>query len=133
VKKAEIRNSSRNKTILGSKTDDIVQTNSTGMIKYDMFSGQKFDGVLIQFFVEHLDKCETGDKVSAQVALKGVISVVLPDEERAISSDDPNEPIELIISPQSVISRMTIDFFMNLYVNKAIVGLKSKIQDIWES
>jgi DNA-directed RNA polymerase beta subunit len=102
-------------------------------IQYNKLFGQEFDGVLLQFFVSHVDECTVGDKISAQVALKGVISQVLGDDQRPYTEGDKEDPIDLIVSPMSVVSRMTVDLFFNLYANKVLVELKKKCKKIWNN
>jgi DNA-directed RNA polymerase beta subunit len=126
-------NKNRSKIMLSNKSDDIVQVSQMSQVKYDKLFGQTFDGILIQFFISHIDQCTTGDKISAQVALKGVISTVLSDDERPYTEENPKKPIDLVVSPMSIISRMTVDLFYNLYGNKLLVELKEKCRDIWES
>jgi DNA-directed RNA polymerase beta subunit len=123
-------NKARSSMIQSTKTDDIVYIYETEETKYQKVLGNDFDGILFQFFVSHLDECTAGDKVSSQVALKTVLSTVLPDDQRPLSEYN-DEPIDLVISPMSVISRMTVDFFYNLYCNKVLVELKKQCSDIW--
>jgi hypothetical protein len=123
VIKAYIReNRARADVVAKTKTEDVVYVHHTEQTTYDKVLGKEFDGVLIQFFVSHLDECKQGDKVSAQVALKGVISQVLDDDERPLSEHD-DVPVDLVMSPMSVVSRMTVDLFYNLYCNKVLVEL----------
>lgn len=118
----------RSKILDRSKSDDIIEVSSTEQLKYDTIYGQTFDGVLIQFFISHLDECGQGDKLAAQVALKGVISTVLEEDEQP--RDESDEPIDLVLTPLSFTNRMTSDFHKNLYTNKILVELKKKVGKI---
>jgi len=125
-------NEKRANIVNDTKTDDIVNINRTDMTRYQKINGQEFDGVLIQFFLSHKDYCESGDKISAQVALKSVISTVIP-QDKAPQSSHTDGDINMVFSPLSVISRMTVDEYLNLYCNKVLVELKRKCQNIWNS
>jgi len=131
IKKYIKQNKQRTNTVLDSKSDDIIYTHHTDETKYAKVLGQEFDGLLIQFFVSHSDNCKSGDKISFESALKGIISEVWEEDERPTSTYD-DKPIEAVLSPLSVISRMTIDFFYKLYCNKVIVSLKDECEKIWK-
>jgi len=125
-------NKQRAEIVNKTKTDDIVNVRRTEMTTYRKYAGQDFDGVLIQFFLSHEDNCDVGDKVSAQVALKGVISTIIP-QEKAPQSKNTEGDVDMILTPLSVISRMTVDLYSNLYTNKCLVELKNQCRDIWNS
>jgi hypothetical protein len=124
-------NRRRSDIVRRHQSDDIVQISQMDQTKYEKLFGQEFDGVLLQFFVSHVDECTVGDKISAQVALKGVISQVLDDSVRPYAAGSKGDPIDLVVSPMSVISRMTVDLYANLYTNKILVELKRSCGRIW--
>ena len=74
-----------------------------------------------------------GDKMTFQTALKGVISKVLTDSESPVSEYRSDEIIEAIETPTGIISRMCIDFYSILWVNKVLVEVGKQIKEIWES
>ena len=125
-------NERRSKVVRNAKSDDIVQVAATEQIEYPKIFGKEFDGLLIQFFIRHVDNFYSGNKISFQVALKSINSTII-DEKDAPYSDFDQEKIDLAVSPMSYISRMTNDFYMNLYCNKTIIGLKKACKKIWTS
>ena len=126
-------NKKREEIVLKTKTDDILDIANTSPVDYTKLFGQDFDGIFIQIFISHKDTLNQGDKVSAQVALKGTIGNVLKKEEAPLPEYRPDKPVQVCLSPLSVISRMVTDFSSVLYCNKAIIGLKEKCQEIWKS
>ena len=128
VKSSHASSQSRLKVMQGSKSSDILALSSSEQIQYDTLYGQTFDGVLIQFFISHLDVCGQGDKLAAQVALKGVVSIVTDDIETPLDRND--KPIDMIVGTLSFVNRMTSDFHKNLYCNKILVELKEQVKKI---
>ena len=93
--------------------------------------GTEYDGVLIIFFIEYLDEMGIGDKLTFQTALKGVVSKVFSEEESPISEYRSENNVEAILTPTGVISRMTLDIYSNLYINKVLIELGQQIKEIW--
>ncbi|QXN67858.1 hypothetical protein FPHOBKDP_00104 [Listeria phage LPJP1] len=96
----------------------------------DKIKGNDVDGLLIEFYIEYEDNLSTGDKVTYYTALKTVISDVFPEGEEPFAESDPEEHIEAVLSPLSVISRMTQDVYLTLYTNKALINLKKQIGEM---
>ena len=92
--------------------------------------GEEFDGLLIEMFVEYKDELGVGDKVSFNTALKTVVSDVFPKGEEPYSDFRPDEPIDAFLSPLSVVSRMTTDYFSLALTNKVLIELKRSIDAI---
>ena len=92
--------------------------------------GEEFDGLLIEIFVEYEDELGVGDKISFNTALKTVVSDVFPEGEEPFSDFRPDEPIDAFLSPLSVVSRMTTDYFSLALTNKVLIELKRSIADI---
>jgi len=95
--------------------------------------GQEIDGLLIEFYIEYEDELSVGDKVATATALKSIISDVIKQDEYPYAESTPNEPIELILSPLSIISRMTVDIYAQMMVNNAIIGLKEEVRKLYYS
>lgn len=93
----------------------------------DKINGNDIDGLLLEFYIEYEDELSIGDKVSFSTALKTVVSDVIESGEEPYSEYKPDEEIEAILSPLSVVSRMTGDLFCILFLNKALLGLKDNI------
>jgi RNA polymerase Rpb2, domain 6 len=114
-------------------TSDATSVNIRPMRKQKGFKikGTEVDGLLIEIYVEYDDELGVGDKVTYYTALKTIISDVIKKGEEPFSENDPDEEIEAIMSPLSIVSRMTVDIYSALYLNKALVHLKKQIGDIY--
>jgi hypothetical protein len=102
-------------------------------IDNEKIKGKEMEGVLIEYYIRHLDKSKTGDKVVYGTAIKTIISDVIPAGQEPYSELNPNENIDAIFTPLSVVSRMTTDSYCMLYTNKLIKGMKDKMREIWNS
>lgn len=72
------------------------------------------------------------DKVTYGTALKTIVSDVFEPGEEPFAESDPNDYLDAIFPPCSLVGRMTIDFFFQFYLNKAIMGLGDEITKIWK-
>ncbi len=83
-------------------------------------------GVLmqIQVFVAQTRKVQVGDKLSGRHGNKGVISVVLPEEDMPFMED--GTPVDIILNPLGVPSRMNIGQLFETHLGMAakILGMK---------
>ena len=113
----------------GAAHDEPIRVNAPQFITRDKVNGEPVDGVLIQFLIRVRDVAAPGDKYTVSVPLKGVISRVLEKGEEPFSED--GKQIDYIISPLSIVSRMTSDAFLQLYGNAAVVGLKESVLKIF--
>lgn len=116
-----------NKETLPSLDVDVAAVEK---INSEKIKGEKVDGVLIEIFTEYEDDLSIGDKVSFYGACKTVIADVTPPEESPYSERNPQEEIEAIFSPLSIVSRMTVDIYMALFTNKALIELKRKVKEL---
>lgn len=117
---------------LGIKTSSI-KLPSTDMQTNKKIEGTEYDGVLINFYIEHLDRVGIGDKITYSTALKGVVSKVLPKDESPVSEYRSEEVVEGILTPTGIISRMCLDIYSIAYINKVLIELGKQIKEIWES
>ena len=106
-----------------------IQTPRTTKFPTAKIVTKEVDGLLIRFYVKHEDTMKIGDKATFATALKGIVSEIHPYGMENTSTFRPNEHIDAIISPLSVVSRMTQDVFSLLYVQKILIELKLKIQE----
>jgi RNA polymerase Rpb2, domain 6 len=115
-------------------TDDVTSANLHPTQKQDGYKikGVEVDGLLIEIYIEYDDELGVGDKVTYYTALKTIISDVIPQGEEPFSENDPDENIEAIMSPLSIISRMTIDIYGALYLNKTLIHLKREVEKIYK-
>lgn len=99
-------------------------------INSDKIKGEKVDGVLIEVYTEYEDDLSIGDKISFYGACKTVVSDVIPPDQSPYSESRPDEEIEAVFSPLSIVSRMTVDIYMALFTNKALIELKRKVKEM---
>jgi len=90
--------------------------------------GDKLDvGVIkkIQVSVAQLRKAQVGDKLAGRHGNKGVISVILPEEEMPFLED--GTPVDIILSPLGIISRMNIGQVLESHLGIAAKKLGYKV------
>lgn len=118
------------RAIFGEKVKDVKDTSlrlehgrKGKVIKIKIFSrekGHKLEpGVIkrIEVEVAELRKIQAGDKLAGRHGNKGVISKVLPIEDMPFMED--GTPIDLIINPLSIISRMNLGQLMEAHLSLA--------------
>lgn len=88
-------------------------------------------GVIINIYIEYIDELGMGDKITYNTALKGVVSKVLSKDEAPLCDYRPEEPIEAILTPTGIISRMTTDIYSFIYSTKVLVECGKQIREIW--
>lgn len=91
------------------------------------------DGIMFEFFIEYYQELGIGDKIIYGTALKTIVSKVLEKGEEPYSDYRPDEPVEAVLSPLSINSRMTLDILIDGYASKALIELKRQIKDIYSS
>ncbi len=64
-------------------------------------------------------RTKIGDKISNRYSNKGVISVILPDELRPINTIT-HEPIDVVLGPLSIFSRMNFGQVLEVLISKVI-------------
>ncbi len=107
------------KAIFGEKSRDVKDTSLTlnhgksgRVVGIKIFSREQGDklpaGVIktIQVSVAQMRKIQVGDKLAGRHGNKGVISTILPEEDMPFLPD--GSPIDMILSPLGIISRMNI-------------------------
>lgn len=107
----------------------IKNSNAIGKTKIDQ---KEFNGVIINFYIEHLDTLGHGDKITASVANKGTVSQLNTLDKSALSAyrHTDDETIDLIMSPSGIVSRKTMSLLVQLYFNKLLVELGRQINNI---
>ena len=126
------RHSGREGTLRTVRKEQIVRRRGLEAIKDEnpRVGGEQFDGVLIRFFVETRSRMGIGDKTSLSVALKNIVADIIPRGREPVSDHRPETPVDIVMSPMSVVSRMTQDFFLLMWTNKVLVELKERIREI---
>ncbi|ALN97924.1 RNA-polymerase beta-subunit [Bacillus phage vB_BpuM-BpSp] len=114
---------------------DITAVNTPPVNKQSglKIKGTEVDGLLIEIYIKYDDELGVGDKITFYTALKTIVSDVIQKGEEPFSENDPDEIVEAIISPLSIVSRMTLDIYGALYLNKALIHLKREIEKIYKS
>jgi len=128
LKKAERAAAERDKVLGGAPG---ARSGAPERIHRDKVDGEIVDGVLLEFFIAVEVDTGPGDKMTlGGSALKGVVSRVLEEGEEPISED--GHQVDYLVSPLSVISRMTLDFFLNCWTNAVLVDTKQRILELYE-
>lgn len=82
------------------------------MIDVVVLDAKKGDNLLagvkqkVKVFVAQRRKIEVGDKLAAKHGNKGIISIVVPEEDMPYTAD--GHSIDIILNPMGVISRMNM-------------------------
>ncbi len=126
------------RAIFGEKAKDVRDTSvrmngsSTGKVVdvrvYTREQGHELKaGVLMQIkiFVAEMRKIGVGDKMSGRHGNKGVVSRVLPVEDMPFMED--GTPIDVILSPMGVPSRMNLGQLFEIHLGMAARALGYKV------
>ena len=130
LKAQEKAASDRKAAAKGAPVDEPVRANAPVKITRDKMAGEVVDGVLIVFLIQVEDVAGPGDKLVSASPLKGIISRVFEAGEEPF--DESGQQVDYIMSPLSIVSRMTGDAFLNLWCNSVLVDLKQKVVDIYK-
>lgn len=108
-----------------NETTDVVEG------EYGVIKGTRVgdDGVYIEFYIKHKDNVKKGDKITNYCALKGVTSHVMPEGMEPWSEFRPDEPIDALEAPLSILARKTPSIFINLFGNKVLIETKRKLME----
>ena len=125
------------RAIFGEKSRDVRDTSLTlphskqgRVVGIKIFSRDQGDklpaGVIrqIQVSVAQMRKIQVGDKLAGRHGNKGVISTILPEEDMPVLPD--GRPIEMILSPLGIISRMNIGQVLETHLGWAAAKLGYK-------
>lgn len=92
----------------------------------------KYDGVLIEFYIEYFDDMGAGDKFTFNTALKAIVSKVIDETQSPKSEYRSEEPVEAILTPTGIISRMTFDVYLQMFSNKVLIETGRQIKEIMD-
>ena len=125
------------RAIFGEKSRDVKDTSMrmdygkqgrvVGIKNFSREEGDKLDvGVIkrIEVSVAQLRKIQVGDKLAGRHGNKGVISVILPQEDMPFLED--GTPVDIVLSPLGVISRMNIGQILESHLGIAAKTLDYK-------
>ena len=80
---------------------------------------------MIKVFVAVKRKLQPGDKMAGRHGNKGVISVIMPVED--MPYDETGEPVDIVLNPLGVPSRMNVGQVLETHLGAASKGLGLKI------
>jgi len=126
------------RAIFGEKARDVRDTSlyleygeQGKVVDVKIFSRENGDklpsGVIktIQVTIANLRKIQVGDKMAGRHGNKGVVSIVLPIEDMPFLKD--GTPIDIILSPLGVVSRMNLGQILETHLGLAAHTLGYKI------
>lgn len=72
-------------------------------------------------------KCamQSGDKLSGRYGNKGIVSYILPVEDMPFTAD--GKPVDIVLSPLGVVSRMNLGQIFECHLGKAAQGLSERL------
>jgi len=122
------------RAIFGEKSRDVKDTSlrlpfgKTGrVVDIKTFSRDQGDklpaGVMknVQVSVAQMRKVQVGDKLAGRHGNKGVVSIILPEEDMPFLPD--GTPVDVVLSPLGVISRMNIGQILETHLGWAAKNL----------
>lgn len=90
-----------------------------------------FDGIYVEMTGLYLRPIEVGDKLGNRHGNKGVVSAIIPQEKMLKLSD--GSPLDIIINPLGIISRMNIGQLFELHLSMSLQDLKKKMLQLIEN
>ena len=118
------------KAMLAGITSSSVHVRPVEQQAGDKIGQEKYDGVVVEFYIEYHDEMNAGDKMTFNTALKAVIARTVSIDESPITEYRQDEHVEAILTPTGVISRMTGDVYSMLYGNKVLIEVGKQIKEI---
>ncbi|MCP4003168.1 MAG: DNA-directed RNA polymerase subunit beta, partial [bacterium] len=82
---------------------------------------------MVKVYVAIKRKLSVGDKMAGRHGNKGVISRILPEEDMPYTPD--GEPVELVLNPLGVPSRMNVGQILEVHLGWAARGLGKQIEE----
>ncbi|MFH1711890.1 MAG: DNA-directed RNA polymerase subunit beta [Patescibacteria group bacterium] len=126
------------RAIFGEKARDVRDSslylhhgNKGKVVAIKIFSREEGDnlppGVIISVRVTIADlrKLQVGDKVAGRHGNKGVISTIVPVEDMPFTDD--GRPVDVILTPLGVVSRMNIGQILEVHLGLAALSLGYKV------
>jgi DNA-directed RNA polymerase subunit beta len=86
---------------------------------------------MVKVYVAIKRKLSVGDKMAGRHGNKGVLSRILPEEDMPYFMD--GTPVDIILNPLGVPSRMNVGQILETHLGWAAKGLGQKIYDLYES
>lgn len=73
-------------------------------------------------------KMQEGDKLAGRHGNKGIVSYIMPIEDMPYTAD--GKPVDIVLSPLGVVSRMNLGQIFESHLGKASVGLADKLHQM---
>ena len=86
---------------------------------------------IVKVYLAIKRRIQPGDKMAGRHGNKGVISVIMPVED--MPYDESGEPIDIVLNPLGVPSRMNVGQILETHLGAASIGLGSRIAAMLES
>jgi DNA-directed RNA polymerase subunit beta len=83
---------------------------------------------IVKVYLAIKRRIQPGDKMAGRHGNKGVISVIMPVED--MPYDENGEPIDIVLNPLGVPSRMNVGQVLEMHLGLAAKGLGNKIDDM---
>ena len=80
---------------------------------------------IVKVYLAIKRRIQPGDKMAGRHGNKGVISVVMPEED--MPYDEQGNPVDIVLNPLGVPSRMNVGQVLETHLGAAAVGLGNKI------
>jgi putative ubiquitin-RnfH superfamily antitoxin RatB of RatAB toxin-antitoxin module len=109
-----------------AREDEFVHQPSTEKLDSEKILGDDVEGVVIQYFIKHKDKCKVGDKLTFQIAAKTIIAETIEEGLEPYSEFKPDEEVSAFLSPLSLVARMIPDLYLSGYSTKIVMTLEEQ-------
>jgi len=83
---------------------------------------------MVKIYIAIKRKLSVGDKMAGRHGNKGVLSRILPEEDMPYTED--GTPVEIVLNPLGVPSRMNVGQILEIHLGLAARGLGNQIQDV---
>lgn len=83
---------------------------------------------MVKIYIAIKRKLSVGDKMAGRHGNKGVLSRILPEEDMPYMAD--GTPVEIVLNPLGVPSRMNVGQILEIHLGLAARGLGNQIQDV---
>jgi DNA-directed RNA polymerase subunit beta len=83
---------------------------------------------IVKVYLAIKRRIQPGDKMAGRHGNKGVISVIMPVED--MPYDENGEPVDIVLNPLGVPSRMNVGQVLEMHLGLAAKGLGSKIDEM---
>ena len=83
---------------------------------------------IVKVYVAVKRRIQPGDKMAGRHGNKGVISVIMPEED--MPYDQNGDPVDIVLNPLGVPSRMNVGQVLEMHLGMAAKGLGDRINDM---